>query len=54
MFKDIIAHKLMLGAQKPVDVLCLDNRTAGFHPDVDNLPPTKEEIIKKVLKLVNA
>lgn len=49
-----IAHKLMLSSSKPVDVLCIDNRTAGFHPDVDNLPPTPEKIVKKVLEAINA
>jgi pyruvate/2-oxoglutarate/acetoin dehydrogenase E1 component len=48
-----IGHKLMLSAAKPVDVLCIKERSAGFHPDVDNLPPTAEEIVKKVLEVMN-
>jgi len=48
-----IAHKLMLCSSKPVDVLCIENRTAGFHPDVDNLPPTPEKIVNKVLEMMN-
>ena len=43
----------MLASSKAVDVLCIDNRTAGFHPDVDNLPPTPEKIVKKVLEIIN-
>ena len=48
-----IGHKLMLSSSKPVDVLCIENRTAGFHPDVDNLPPTPEKIVSKVLEMIN-
>jgi pyruvate/2-oxoglutarate/acetoin dehydrogenase E1 component len=48
-----IAHSLMLGSGKPVHTLCIENRTAGFHPSVDNLPPTKEKIVEKVLKIIN-
>ncbi len=46
-----IAHKLMLSTTKPVDVLCIDNRSAGFHPDVDNLPPSPQKIVNKVLEM---
>lgn len=48
-----IAHKLMMSSSKPVDVLCIENRTAGFHPGVDNLPPTPEKIVKKALEMMN-
>jgi len=48
-----IAHKLMIRTNKLVHTLCLEHRTAGFHPSVDNLPPTKDEIIKKVLGVIN-
>jgi pyruvate/2-oxoglutarate/acetoin dehydrogenase E1 component len=47
-----IAQKLMLKSNKPVHVLGLRDKTAGFHPTVDNLPPSKEEIVEKVLKIV--
>ena len=47
-----IAHELMINSRAPVYTMGLEDRTAGFHPDVDNLPPTKEKIIKKVLKLL--
>jgi acetoin:2,6-dichlorophenolindophenol oxidoreductase subunit beta len=47
-----IAHKLMLESTKPVHVMGLKNKTAGFFPTVDNLPPSKEEIVKKVLSIV--
>jgi len=31
----------------------LEHRTAGFHPDVDNLPPTPQKIINKVKEIIN-
>ena len=48
-----VAHKLMLASTNPVDVLCIENRTAGFHPEVDNLPPSPEKIVNKVLEMMN-
>lgn len=38
---------------KKVSVLGLENRTAGFYPKVDNLPPNKFKIINFIKKLVN-
>ena len=48
-----IAHQMMMETNSRVDVLGLQNRTAGFHPSVDNLPPNKEQIIEKVRSIVN-
>ena len=48
-----IAHRMMLESYKKVYTMGLENRTAGFHKDVDNLPPTPKKIINKVLELVN-
>jgi len=42
-----------LESDKKVYTMGLENRTAGFHKDVDNLPPTPKKIINKVLELVN-
>ena len=39
-----IAHTMMLSSNKKVYTLGLEHRTAGFHPDVDNLPPSPEAI----------
>ena len=47
-----IAHRMMLSVNKRVETFCLNQRTAGFHPDVDNLPPTADEIVKRVLRIV--
>ena len=38
-------------SQKKVHTLGLEHRTAGFHPNVDNLPPSPEKIVKKVLEI---
>jgi len=48
-----IAHRMMIESSKKVHTLGLQHRTAGFHPDVDNLPPSKEEIVKKVVEICN-
>ena len=48
-----IAHRMMLESDKKVYTMGLEHRTAGFHKDVDNLPPTPKKIINKVLELVN-
>jgi pyruvate/2-oxoglutarate/acetoin dehydrogenase E1 component len=49
-----IAHTMMIESNfKKVHTLCLDHRTAGFHPDVDNLPPTPEKIVAKVKQILN-
>jgi len=43
-----IANELSLATNKPVHTLGLEPKTAGFHPDVDNLPPTAEKILNKL------
>lgn len=48
-----IAHTIMMGAQKKVRTMCLEHRTAGFHPKVDNLPPNAQQIYKKVKDICN-
>jgi pyruvate/2-oxoglutarate/acetoin dehydrogenase E1 component len=47
-----IAYELMLKSGKPVYVLCIDEKVAGFQPHNDNLPPSKEKIISFVKKLL--
>ena len=47
-----IAHTMMLESNSRVETLCLQNRTAGFYPSVDNLPPNKEQIKKKILSMM--
>lgn len=37
---------------KKVYTLGLDHRTAGFHPDVDNLPPCPDKIVAKVKEII--
>jgi transketolase C-terminal domain/subunit len=46
-----IANELSLATGKKVWTLGLEPRTAGFHPSVDNLPPTAEKIIEKLKQI---
>jgi deoxyxylulose-5-phosphate synthase len=39
-----VAYELMLKSGKPVRVLCIDERAAGFQPFNDNLPPSASKI----------
>ena len=48
-----IAHNIMINSDKKVRTLCLEHRTAGFYPTVDNLPPSAEKIYKKVKEICN-
>ena len=45
---------MMLKSNKKVHSLCLEDRTAGFDPKVDNLPPSPEKIVEYVLKIINS
>ena len=48
-----MAYKLMKLSNKNVEVMGLKNKSAGFSKQNDNLPPKKEEIIKKIKKIIN-
>jgi len=48
-----IANELSLSTNKKVHILGLKPITAGFHPDVDNLPPSAEDIINKLKQIIN-
>jgi pyruvate/2-oxoglutarate/acetoin dehydrogenase E1 component len=48
-----IAHRMMLESDKKVYTMGLEHRTAGFHKDVDNLPPSSEKIFNKVMEIVS-
>lgn len=37
-----------------IDVLCLEERAAGFAPHLDNLPPTVERICQKVKEIIKS
>lgn len=43
-----IAHTMMIESNKKVRTFCLEHRTAGFYPSVDNLPPNADQIYNKV------
>ena len=47
-----IALDLSHLTNKYVDVLGLDDRTAGFHSEVDNLPPDANKILKLIIKIM--
>ena len=46
-----IAHDLNLMTNKIVNVIGLKDKSAGFYPQVDNLPPTSNEIRVLFIKL---
>ena len=48
-----IAHRMMVNSEKKVYTMGLEHRTAGFHPDKDNLPPSSEKIMNKIRGFVN-
>ena len=43
------AHKISMLSHREINVMGLEDRSAGFYPQVDNLPPDKEKIIRCVL-----
>jgi pyruvate/2-oxoglutarate/acetoin dehydrogenase E1 component len=47
-----IAHDMMIQSDKKVYAMGLENRSAGFHKSVDNLPPTVDKIVEQVLELI--
>ena len=55
-YVDGIAKSLAFDLNKKtganVHVMGLDDKTAGFYSQVDNLPPSKEKIIKKIRELL--
>ncbi len=48
-----IAHRMTMESDKKVHTLGLEHRTAGFHKTVDNLPPSAEQIVNKVMEIIN-
>jgi len=47
-----LAHDMMMQSSKKVGVLGLEERTAGFAPHLDNLPPSTEKIVQTVKKIL--
>ena len=47
-----IAHKINEKTDKKIHVMGLEQKTAGHHSKVDNLPPNASKIIKKVLQII--
>ncbi len=46
-----IANKLNHLTNKKIFTMGLSNKSAGFHKNVDNLPPSSKQITKKILKI---
>lgn len=51
-FSKPIAYELMHATNKKVAVMGLEERTAGFAPHLDNLPPSPEKIANKVREII--
>ena len=48
-----IAFDLAKDSRAEMFVLGLENRTAGFHPKVDNLPPNREQIVQRTIEILS-
>ena len=48
-----IAFDLASQTGSNMSVLGLEDRSAGFHPDVDNLPPDSQKIVGKVVEILS-
>jgi transketolase C-terminal domain/subunit len=48
-----IANELSVSTGKKVYTLGLEPKSAGFYPNVDNLPPTAEKILEKLKQIKN-
>lgn len=48
-----IAFDIMQKTHRKIRVMGLEERTAGFAPHLDNLPPSVEKIVKTVEQIVN-
>ena len=48
-----LAHDIMMTCDSKVYTLGLEDRTAGFHKSVDNLPPTAERIVNEVERIIS-
>ena len=47
-----IALDLSLETRKKINVMGLEDRTAGFYPQVDNLPPNSDKIVSFIKSLI--
>jgi len=50
--KNIAFDLISISGVSNIHVMGLENKTAGFSPEVDNLPPTTEMIINKIKSLI--
>ena len=47
-----MAFDLCKGTSSEMHVMGLKDKSAGFYPQVDNLPPSKDEIIAKIKEIL--
>ena len=48
----ILAHKVNEKTHKKIYVMGLDDKSAGHHLKVDNLPPSAQKIKRKILEII--
>ena len=48
-----VAYDLMRSSKAEIEVLGLEDRVAGFAPELDNLPPSPDRIVAKVIDIIN-
>jgi pyruvate/2-oxoglutarate/acetoin dehydrogenase E1 component len=48
-----VAYKIMKNTKSSVECMGLQDKTAGFNVENDNLPPNEEQIIKKVIDTIS-
>lgn len=48
-----VAYKIISKINKPVECMGLEDKTAGFAKEYDNLPPDENKIIEKVLSIIS-
>ena len=46
-----IAYKIMKATGKNIETMGLDDKSAGFSKETDNLPPNFKKIINRVKKI---
>jgi hypothetical protein len=52
--QSFIANELSISSGKIVRCLGLDDKTAGFHSKVDNLPPSAQKIADFLIDIINS
>lgn len=48
-----LAYDISQNVKKPISIMGLEERSAGFAPQCDNLPPTADKIYNRVKSIIN-